>query len=467
MGLAMVKTGIDGLDTLLGGGIPKGSTLLVSGPPGAGKTVMSLQYAFGQAKKGERVLFVSTCELLYSINKFASTLSFFDLSLIRTGINLDYFGPKVEGGFVEFWDYSLGPILDEQTAGDIFDAIQDKVNMHRIDHLIVDSITSINMFMGDEVERRKKMLMFSGWASRSGCTTIFTAESDGIAESTERFLSDGVVDLKRAYLPGNSVTGSACRTIEVVKLRGQRHLSGSYLYTLSGTGFNVMTPGIGSQPENAASTGIEGLDSNIAGMAYGSSWLFNVRDASAYKPLLDEMMMEAARSGDGLVYVASAGEDLSEGSLKERLGDAESLKGHISIVDVFEPGDRQKDAVAGSAPDDLLKVLRSRACARGKKCRVFMNVGELCERLGTASAKALYKSALERVRSQNGILVTFNGSLAGESMIRDVEISSDGIVDIWNAGGYIMLQVKKAPYAQNFEPFILNIKEGRIHLTTL
>ncbi len=140
MGLATIKTDITGFDHLLGGGIPKGSTLLISGPPGAGKTVMALQYTFNQARKGERVLFVSTCELLYTINKFASSMSFFDLGLIRTGVNLDFYGPKEEGGFVEFWDYSLGPILEEQYVGDIFDVIQDKVSSHRIDHLVIDSL---------------------------------------------------------------------------------------------------------------------------------------------------------------------------------------------------------------------------------------------------------------------------------------------------------------------------------------
>src|SRR5208337_3528294 len=127
MGLATVKTDIGGLDDLLGGGIPKGSSLLISGPPGAGKTVMALQYTFNQARKGERVLFVSTCELLYTINKFASTMSFFDLGLIRTGVNLDFSLAREEGGFVEFWDYSLGPIIEERNASDIFDIIQEKV----------------------------------------------------------------------------------------------------------------------------------------------------------------------------------------------------------------------------------------------------------------------------------------------------------------------------------------------------
>ena len=174
-------------------------------------------------------------------------MSFFDLGLIRTGVNLDFYGPKEEGGFVEFWDYSLGPILEEQYVGDIFDIIQDKVSSHRIDHLVIDSLTSINLFLGNEAERSKKLLLFIGWASRTGCTIVFTGESSA-SEGAERLLVDGIVDLKRQEVPGREGLGVSVRTIEVVKLRGQGHSAGRYLYNISNAGVSIMAPGIGALP---------------------------------------------------------------------------------------------------------------------------------------------------------------------------------------------------------------------------
>jgi circadian clock protein KaiC len=455
MALTTVKTDIEGFDALLGGGIPKGSTLLISGPPGSGKTVMALQYTFNQARKGERVLFVSTCELLYTINKFASPMSFFDLGLIRTGVNLDYYGPREEGGFVEFWDYSLGTIMEGQYAGDIFDIVQEKVSLHRIDHLIVDSITSINLFLGDDMERRKKLLLFMGWASRSGCTIIFTAEP-GDGEGMERQLTDGIVDLGRRELPGAGSLGVSVKTMEVAKLRGQAHSSGRYLYNISSDGVHVLAPGAGAVPEGEpAKTGVEGLDENIVGMPYGSAWHFDVADATLYRPLMEAMIREALRSGDGLVYVSS--DCLPIESLAGDLGPESELKGRLATIDPFAVTVEMEPAV---------KAARSRV-ASGKRCRFFVDAGALEMAVGPEEAWRAYAYVLSQVPGKDDLLVSFCGPASGCSLSGDIVASSDGAVDVWDYGGYALLQVKKAPYAKSFEPFVARLEKGKIRLKPL
>ena len=52
-----VKTGVPGLDALIGGGIPAESVVLVSGAAGTGKTVLVLQFLVEGAKKGERSVY--------------------------------------------------------------------------------------------------------------------------------------------------------------------------------------------------------------------------------------------------------------------------------------------------------------------------------------------------------------------------------------------------------------------------
>src|SRR6184192_2115020 len=54
-----VKTGVVGLDAILGGGIPRGNVIVVEGPAGSGKTTLGLEFIYrGAAEFGEPGLIV-------------------------------------------------------------------------------------------------------------------------------------------------------------------------------------------------------------------------------------------------------------------------------------------------------------------------------------------------------------------------------------------------------------------------
>ena len=67
-----VTTGVQGLDTVLSGGLPQGRLYLLEGPPGSGKTTLSLQFLLQGLKQGERCLYVTLSETAEELRVFGS-----------------------------------------------------------------------------------------------------------------------------------------------------------------------------------------------------------------------------------------------------------------------------------------------------------------------------------------------------------------------------------------------------------
>src|SRR5512143_957780 len=94
--LERVSSGVPGLDEVLGGGIPARSITVVSGEPGAGKTVLALQMLFHAAREGKRSLSFTT-------------LSEPSLKLVRHRQGFRFFGPRLRDEQVRIVD--LGSTL--------------------------------------------------------------------------------------------------------------------------------------------------------------------------------------------------------------------------------------------------------------------------------------------------------------------------------------------------------------------
>lgn len=69
-----MPTGIPGFDSLIEGGLPKGRSILVTGEPGTGKTIFSLQFLFEGLSRGERGIYVAADEEPMDILEQAASL---------------------------------------------------------------------------------------------------------------------------------------------------------------------------------------------------------------------------------------------------------------------------------------------------------------------------------------------------------------------------------------------------------
>src|SRR5437763_16914642 len=82
-----LSTGIDQLDAVLGGGIPRYSAVFVSGLPGTGKTILSQQAAFANAQAGRTCLYFSMlAEPPLKMLRFLQDFTFFPPDLVATRV---------------------------------------------------------------------------------------------------------------------------------------------------------------------------------------------------------------------------------------------------------------------------------------------------------------------------------------------------------------------------------------------
>ncbi len=120
-----IKTGIPGFDELIQGGIPKGFNVLVTGPPGAGKSIFSMQYLYNGALAGDPGLYLS----LDSPKK----------NMIEQASQFGWDFEKLENeNLISF--FSIPP---DRTRLNLFDMIEDIVAQTKAKRLAFDSLATL------------------------------------------------------------------------------------------------------------------------------------------------------------------------------------------------------------------------------------------------------------------------------------------------------------------------------------
>ena len=271
-----VATGIDGLDSLIEGGFPRGSLVLLAGNPGTGKTIFSMQFLYkGAENYGENGVYVSFAENEDTIIHNISRLFGRDLR------------KKEEGyGKVKILDFTT---VTEKGLSTILEIILEEVTRLKAKRLVIDSFSAMAQAFKEPIEARIIVHNILGKLVRQlGCTTILIVEvptgSEKIGISIEEFVADGAIVLRN-----DSYDGRLIREIDIPKLRGTKIEQQKFLFTLN-KGFQVFPPfsnkKVGNpkkfEPDRGTKThypsGIPELDEILGGEGYprGCSVLFEL-----------------------------------------------------------------------------------------------------------------------------------------------------------------------------------------------
>lgn len=222
-GPVRVKVGASGLDAVLGGGIPSGSSLLVSGAAGTGKTLLSMEFIYRGAREfGEKGIFISFEETEERLRTEAMSLGW-DLEA------------EIRRGRVEILTIPQTDILVEKHLL----WIEDQVRSLQARRVAIDSLSLLLYKIKDERVVREKVFQLATIIQKFRATGFFATDvpygSDRISRfGVEETVVDGVILLSLIE------TGfERERFLEVYKLRNTAHRIGKHRMTIGKGGIMV------------------------------------------------------------------------------------------------------------------------------------------------------------------------------------------------------------------------------------
>lgn len=258
-----LTTGVPNLDAIVHGGLPKGSTTVIAGPPGSGKTILTHQLCFHHAAQGGRVLYFNTLsEPTAKTLLYLRPFSFFDAHLLDERIR--------------FTD--LGVILRTKGLELAANLVMEQLKQFKPTMVVIDSYKVFDDLARSAEELRKFTYELTVRLMAWECTTFLLGEyHPEHFEHPAYSVIDGIITLKQA-----ESSGEQQRLLQVIKMRGTSHSRDPHPFIVSEDGVEVYAPSVtlrrkrvtGQRPGEIRrlKTGVSRFDELVGeGIPYGSS----------------------------------------------------------------------------------------------------------------------------------------------------------------------------------------------------
>jgi len=297
--LPKAPTGIQGLDEITEGGLPKGRPTLICGSAGCGKTLMAIEFLVrGATEFNEPGVFFAFEETPEDLAQNVRSLGF-DLPILekKKKLYLDYVHIE-PSEMQETGEYDLEGLFIR--LGYAIDSIGAK-------RVVLDTIETLFGGLSNEAILRAELRRLFRWLKDKGVTAVITAErGDGTLtrQGLEEYVSDCVI-----LLDHRVVDQVSTRRLRIVKYRGTTHGTNEYPFLIDESGIDVLP--VTSLRLNhkssteRTSTGIAELDAMLDGGIYrGSSVLISGSAGTGKSSLSAHMAQASARAGERCLYLA-------------------------------------------------------------------------------------------------------------------------------------------------------------------
>jgi len=298
--LPKALTGIQGLDEITEGGLPKGRSTLVCGGAGCGKTLLAMEFLVrGATELNEPGVFMAFEETAQDLTENVTSLGF-DLKDLaaRKKLVLDYVHVE-RSELEESGEYDLEGLFIR--LGAAIDAIGAK-------RVVLDTIETLFAGLPNPPILRAELRRLFRWLKDRGVTAIITGErGDGTLtrQGLEEYVSDCVIVLDHRVSEQSSA-----RRLRVVKYRGSTHGTNEYPFLIDADGISVLpVTSLGLEHITSSqriSSGVARLDAMLGGKGYfrGSSVLISGMAGTGKSSLAAHFADAACRRGERVLYLS-------------------------------------------------------------------------------------------------------------------------------------------------------------------
>lgn len=220
-----MKSGIVQLDDLLGGGIEQGSSTLVLGPAGSGKSTFALQFMVAACRRGENAAIFVFDEELGLLFDRAKVMGF-DLEEMR------------DRGLLQIEQLDAA----ELSPGEFAQRVRDRVDRARAKTVVIDSLNGYQAAMPEENSLTLHIHELIIYLNRQGANTFLTVAQHGLVGDMTvpvdvSYLADTVILLR--YF---EATGKVRRAVSIIKKRSGRHEDTIREFRITGRGLHLGRP---------------------------------------------------------------------------------------------------------------------------------------------------------------------------------------------------------------------------------
>lgn len=354
-------TGIEGLDEVLFGGLPRGRTTLIRGGPGTGKTILAMEFIYRGALAGQPGIFVTFEERADILRQNALALGW-DLAAMEKEGKLLLLQPDLPRYVVESGQFDIGGTLA---------ILSGHVQRMGATRIVIDAADVILRMFRDPWDRENQLFLIHDWLAGQTMTSLLTlkisAEQPTIYDRLE-YIADCAFHLD------NRVRGQVTtRRLRVLKYRGSDFLSNEFPCVITSRGFALMPISLAelkSVGHGKISSGLAKLDTLLdGGFKRGSCVLVGGPSGSGKTIFACEFSIAACARNEKVLYLSfeesreglvsgmkSPGLDL-ESTLKterlkltaimpEAMGVEEHLYRIFQMIDEFKPEHLVVDSIS-------------------------------------------------------------------------------------------------------------------------